>query len=77
VGVAFEVVPVTNAYLNTTPLHILLFEHPSQRAFVVSEQFPDALVAHLLVGELLTEEFVLLANLGFVAHTGTCGATPL
>jgi len=52
-----------------SPLHILLFEHPSQRAFVVCEQFSNALVPHLLVGELLAEELVLLANLGFVAHT--------
>ena len=59
------------------PLHILLFQHPPQRSLVVCEQLPNTFVAHLVVVELFLEELVLLANLGFVAHTKTLSAGTL
>jgi hypothetical protein len=47
---------------------MLFLEDPAQRALVVAEQLPDALVAHIVVGELVGEELVLLADLGLRTH---------
>jgi len=47
---------------------MFFFQHPAERALVVSEQLFDAAVVHLLVVQLLAEELVLLTNLVFRAH---------
>lgn len=54
---------------------MFLFEHPAERSPVVFEQHADAVVAHLLVVELLAEELVLFADLGFGAHARASGPT--
>src|SRR5699024_1671523 len=57
--------------------HVLLFERPAERAPVVGEHLPDALVVHLLVVQFVHEELVLLADLLLVTHTGSTGCSPM
>lgn len=49
---------------------MFLLEHPAERAAVVGKELSDALVAHVLVVQFVTQELVLFAYLRFVAHTG-------
>ncbi|MFT4904731.1 MAG: L-asparaginase [Natronomonas sp.] len=52
---------------------VLLLENPPEGALVVGKHLPDSLVVHVLIIEFVLQEFVLLADLLFVAHTSSLG----